>query len=47
LIHFEAGVHTIISDYMHEPKSKLISDVSVDLLIIYLTKTLFLLLIFI
>jgi len=45
LIHFEAGVHTIISDYMHEPKSKLVSDVSVDLLIIYLTKTLFLLLI--
>jgi len=45
LIHFEAGVHTIISDYMHEPKSKLVSNVSVDLLIIYLTKTLFLLLI--
>ena len=47
LIHFEAGVHTIISDYMHDPKSKLVSNVSVDLLIICLVKTLFLLLIYV
>ena len=44
-IHFEAGIHTIISDYMHDYKSKLISNVSIDLLIISLTKTVFLFLI--
>jgi len=40
-IHFEAGIHTIVSDYMHDSKSKLISNVSIDLLIIYLVKTVF------
>lgn len=47
LIHFEAGVHTIVSDYMHDSKSKLISNVSIDLLIIYLVKTVFVIFIFI
>ena len=42
LVHFEAGIHTLFSDYMHDAKSKLISNVSIDLLIISLTKTVFL-----
>jgi succinate dehydrogenase hydrophobic anchor subunit len=41
LTHFEAGIHTLVSDYMHDPKSKLISNLSIDLLIIYLAKTVF------
>jgi succinate dehydrogenase hydrophobic anchor subunit len=45
LVHFEAGIHTLFSDYMHDVKSKLISNVSIDLLIISLTKTVFLFLI--
>ena len=45
LVHFEAGIHTLFSDYMHDAKSKLISNVSIDLLIISLTKTVFLFLI--
>jgi succinate dehydrogenase hydrophobic anchor subunit len=40
LTHFEAGIHTLVSD-MHDPKSKLISNLSIDLLIIYLAKTVF------
>jgi len=44
LIHFEAGFHTLISDYMHDSKSKLISNLSIDLLIIYLAKTVFIIL---
>lgn len=46
LIHFEAGMHTIISDYMHDSRSKLISNVSIDLLIIYLAKTVFVMMIY-
>ena len=45
LVHFEAGIHTLFSDYMHDAKSKLISNVSIDLLIISLTKPVFLFLI--
>ena len=45
LTHFEAGIHTLVSDYMHDPKSKLISNLSIDLLIIYLAKTVFIILI--
>ena len=45
LIHFEAGVHTLVSDYMHDSRSKLLVNVSVDLLIISLAKTVFVLLI--
>ena len=45
LIHAEAGIHTLFSDYMHDQNSKLISNVSIDLLIIGITKTLFLFLI--
>jgi succinate dehydrogenase hydrophobic anchor subunit len=45
LVHFEAGIHTLFSDYMHDAKSKLISNVSIDLLIISLIKTVFLFLI--
>jgi hypothetical protein len=41
LTHFEAGIHTLVSDYMHDLKSKLISNLSIDLLIIYLAKTVF------
>ena len=41
LTHFEAGIHTLVSDYMHDPKSKLISNLSIDLLIMYLAKTVF------
>ena len=41
LTNFEAGIHTLVSDYMHDPKSKLISNLSIDLLIIYLAKTVF------
>jgi succinate dehydrogenase hydrophobic anchor subunit len=47
LIHFEAGIHTIISDYMHDYRSKLISNVSIDLLIIYLAKTVFIMMIYV
>lgn len=45
LIHFEAGCHTLINDYMHDSKSKLISNLSIDLLIIYLAKTVFIILV--
>ncbi len=45
LTHFEAGIHTLISDYMHDSKSKLISSFSIDLLIIYLVKTVFIILV--
>lgn len=45
LIHFEAGLHTLINDYMHDSKSKLISNLSMDLLIIYLAKTVFIILV--
>lgn len=45
VIHLEAGIHTLINDYMHDPKSKLISNVSVDLLIIYIAKTVFIILV--
>jgi succinate dehydrogenase hydrophobic anchor subunit len=42
LVHFEMGVHTIISDYMHDFTSKLVTNVSIDLLIIFLVKSFFL-----
>jgi succinate dehydrogenase hydrophobic anchor subunit len=45
LVHFETGIHTLISDYMHDSRSKLITNVSMDLLIISLTKTIFMFLI--
>jgi succinate dehydrogenase hydrophobic anchor subunit len=45
LMHLETGIHTLISDYMHDLKSKLISNLSIDLLIIYLAKTVFIILI--
>jgi len=41
IIHFEAGVHTIWSDYMHNLQSKLISNVITDLLIISFFKSIF------
>ena len=42
LVHFEMGVHTIISDYMHDLTSKLLTNISIDLLIISLVKSFFL-----
>jgi succinate dehydrogenase hydrophobic anchor subunit len=45
VIHFESGIHTLVSDYMHDPKSKLVSNLSIDLLIIYLAKTVFIILV--
>ena len=42
LVHFEMGVHTIISDYMHDYTSKLLTNISIDLLIIALVKSFFL-----
>lgn len=45
LVHFETGIHTLTSDYMHDSRSKLITNVSMDLLIISLTKTIFMFLI--
>ena len=45
LVHFEVGVHTLVSDYMHDSRSKLFMNVSVDLLMISLAKTVFVLLI--
>ena len=42
LVHFEMGVHTIISDYMHDFTSKLLTNISIDLLIIALVKSFFL-----
>ena len=42
LVHFEMGVHTIISDYMHDFTSKLLTNISIDLLIISLVKSFFL-----
>lgn len=45
LVHAEAGIHTLFSDYMHDQNSKLMVNVSIDLLLIGLTKTLFLILI--
>ena len=41
MIHFEAGIHTIFSDYMHNLQSKLISNVIIDLLIISFLKSIF------
>jgi succinate dehydrogenase hydrophobic anchor subunit len=45
LIHFESGIHTIFSDYMHDIKSKLTANMIIDISIISLTKTLFIVLI--
>ena len=42
LVQFEMGVHTIISDYMHDYTSKLLTNISIDLLIIALVKSFFL-----
>ena len=42
LVHFEMGVHTIISDYMHDLTSKLLTNISIDLLIRSLVKSFFL-----
>jgi len=41
IIHFETGIHTIVSDYMHDLQSKLVSNVIIDLLIISLLKSIF------
>ena len=42
LVHFEMGIHTIISDYMHDFTSKLLTNITIDLLIISLVKSFFL-----
>ena len=42
LVHFETGVHTIISDYMHDFRAKLVTNITIDLLIISLVKSFFL-----
>jgi len=42
LAHFEMGIHTIISDYMHDSTSKLLTNITIDLLIISLVKSFFL-----
>ena len=42
LVHFEMGIHTIISDYMHDFTSKLLTNIIIDLLIISLVKSFFL-----
>jgi succinate dehydrogenase hydrophobic anchor subunit len=42
LAHFEMGIHTIISDYMHDFTSKLLTNITIDLLIISLVKSFFL-----
>jgi succinate dehydrogenase hydrophobic anchor subunit len=46
IIHFEAGIHTIVSDYMHNLQSKLISNVIIDLFIISLFKSIFIIFIY-
>jgi len=46
IIHFEAGIHTIVSDYMHNLQSKLISIVIIDLFIISLFKSIFIIFIY-
>ena len=41
LFHFEAGLHTVIADYMHDSNAKLISNTAIDLVLICLAKTAF------
>jgi len=41
IIHFEAGVHGMFSDYMHNSQSKLTSNVIIDLLVISFFKSVF------
>nr|YP_009476710.1 succinate:cytochrome c oxidoreductase subunit 4 [Proteomonas sulcata]AVM81203.1 succinate:cytochrome c oxidoreductase subunit 4 [Proteomonas sulcata] len=46
LIHFESGVETIINDYTHNPASIEMSFLLLDLLIIYVSKSIFLVALF-
>jgi len=46
IIHFEAGIHAIVSDYMHNLQSKLILNVIIDLLIISFLKSIFIIFIY-
>ncbi len=46
LFHIEAGVETFIYDYMHDPFSIFVSEVMLDLLVIFSIKSVFLLIIF-
>lgn len=46
IIHLESGIHTIFSDYMHDIKSKLISNMIIDVSIIFFTKAFLIILIF-
>lgn len=41
LVHFEMGLHTIIDDYTHDFLSKVVTNTSVDLLMICLVKSCF------
>ena len=40
-IHFEMGLHSIIGDYLHDAKSKVFLNATIDLLILFLAKTVF------
>jgi succinate dehydrogenase hydrophobic anchor subunit len=46
VIHFESGIHTIFSDYMHDTKSKLIVNMIIDISMISFIKAFFSFLIF-
>ena len=46
LFHIETGIETFIYDYMHDPFSIFISELLLDLLIIFSIKSVFLLIIF-
>lgn len=46
LFHIEAGIETFIHDYMHDLFSIFISEILLDLLIIFSLKSVFLLIIF-
>lgn len=46
LFHIEAGIETFIYDYMHDPFSLFVSEVLLDLLVIFSIKSVFLLIIF-
>lgn len=46
VIHLESGIHTIVSDYMHDTRSKLIVDMIIDVCMSSFIKTLFIVLMF-
>lgn len=46
LFHIEAGIETFIYDYMHDSFSIFVSEILLDLLVIFSIKSVFLLIIF-